>query len=146
MPLDIVIMTGSTVPIYRQIADQVCRAVATGKLVPGEQVPSVRALAEELVINPKSGEVDAILVRHGRADYLVRVPARFVRTVSPSRAEVDDSAELDAMERIAVTSGRTPPTGEHMEDAKATEPAGKPEDVVGSTDGMPDSYDGPATG
>lgn len=54
MPLEIAISTGSTVPIYRQIVDQVCRAVATGRLSPGEQVPSVRALAEQLVINPNT--------------------------------------------------------------------------------------------
>ncbi len=35
MPLEISITTGSPVPIYRQIVDQVCRAVATGQLVPG---------------------------------------------------------------------------------------------------------------
>ena len=54
MALEVSIATGSAVPIYRQIADQICRAVATGRLVPGEQVPSVRALAEQLVINPNT--------------------------------------------------------------------------------------------
>ena len=66
MPLEISITTGSTVPIYRQIVDQVCRAVATGQLVPGEQVPSVRALAEELVINPNTvARTYADLIREG---------------------------------------------------------------------------------
>src|SRR5436190_23265228 len=66
MPLDISIVTGSDVPIYRQIVDQVCRAVATGRLVPGEQVPSVRALAEQLVINPNTvRRTYADLIRDG---------------------------------------------------------------------------------
>lgn len=66
MPLEISITTGSTAPIWRQIADQICRAVATGKLVPGEQVPSVRALAEELVLNPNTvARVYADLIREG---------------------------------------------------------------------------------
>src|ERR1700744_5858322 len=66
MPLDIVISTGSVLPIYRQICDQICRAIATGKLVAGEQVPSVRALAEELVLNPNTvGRAYAELIREG---------------------------------------------------------------------------------
>lgn len=66
MPLEISVATGSAVPIYRQIADQVCRAVATGQLVAGEQVPSVRALAEELVINPNTvARTYADLIRDG---------------------------------------------------------------------------------
>jgi GntR family transcriptional regulator len=66
MPLEISIATGGTTPIWRQIADQVCRAVATGKLVAGEQVPTVRALAEELVLNPNTvARVYAELIREG---------------------------------------------------------------------------------
>jgi GntR family transcriptional regulator len=45
------ITTGSGTPIYRQIVDQVRLAVATGALSPGDAVPSVRGLAERLVIN-----------------------------------------------------------------------------------------------
>src|SRR5437762_5963397 len=66
MPLEISIATGSAAPIYRQIADQICRAVAGGQLVAGEQVPSVRALAEELVINPNTvARTYADLIREG---------------------------------------------------------------------------------
>lgn len=48
------ISTGSNVPIYKQIADQVRLAVAGGKLTVDTQLPSVRALAEELVVNPNT--------------------------------------------------------------------------------------------
>ena len=66
MTFAISITTGSTTPIYRQIADQICRAVATGKLSPGEQIPSVRALAEQLVINPNTvARTYADLIREG---------------------------------------------------------------------------------
>ncbi|HSZ57770.1 MAG TPA: GntR family transcriptional regulator [Tepidisphaeraceae bacterium] len=66
MPLEISIATGSTVPIYRQIADQICRAAVTGQLAPGEQVPSVRALAEQLVVNPNTvARTYADLIREG---------------------------------------------------------------------------------
>lgn len=46
------INTSSGVPIYRQICDQVKVAVATGALGLGDRLPSVRALSEQLVINP----------------------------------------------------------------------------------------------
>ena len=45
------VTTGSATPIYRQIVDQVRLAVATETLSPGDALPSVRSLAEQLVIN-----------------------------------------------------------------------------------------------
>lgn len=54
MNFAIAIGTGSKVPIYKQITDQVWQAVTTGKLAVGDQLPSVRALAEQLVVNPNT--------------------------------------------------------------------------------------------
>jgi len=39
------------VPIYLQLVEQVKHAIETGALKPGDQLPSIRPLAEELVIN-----------------------------------------------------------------------------------------------
>jgi GntR family transcriptional regulator len=44
----------SGVPIYRQIQDQIRYGIASGKLRPGEQLPTVRALAVELSVNPNT--------------------------------------------------------------------------------------------
>jgi GntR family transcriptional regulator len=44
----------SGVPIYRQIQDQIRYGVGSGKLLPGEQLPTVRALAVELSVNPNT--------------------------------------------------------------------------------------------
>jgi GntR family transcriptional regulator len=44
----------SGVPIYRQIQDQIRYGIASGLLVPGEQLPTVRALAVELSVNPNT--------------------------------------------------------------------------------------------
>jgi len=54
MPVAFNINTGSNTPIYKQITDQVRLAVTTGKLTVGDPLPSVRALAEELVVNPNT--------------------------------------------------------------------------------------------
>jgi GntR family transcriptional regulator len=44
----------SGVPVYRQIIDQVRGGVAAGALEPGDQLPTVRALAVDLAINPNT--------------------------------------------------------------------------------------------
>jgi GntR family transcriptional regulator len=44
----------SGVPIYLQLMEQVKHAVETGALRAGEQLPGIRPLAEELVINPNT--------------------------------------------------------------------------------------------
>src|SRR5271170_4677879 len=39
------------VPIFQQIKQQIKSLVASGRLGPGEELPPIRALAEQLVIN-----------------------------------------------------------------------------------------------
>lgn len=43
---------GSPEPIYRQLVDQMRRRVASGQLVAGQELPSVRELAQALAVNP----------------------------------------------------------------------------------------------
>lgn len=66
MALSFALSPGSEVPIYRQITDQVRLAVATGRLAVGDPLPSVRALAEQLVVNPNTvARAYADLAREG---------------------------------------------------------------------------------
>jgi GntR family transcriptional regulator len=44
----------STVPIFQQIADGIRAAVAAGVYRPGDLIPSVRAQATKLVVNPNT--------------------------------------------------------------------------------------------
>ena len=46
--------SSSGVPIYLQLMEQVKHSIETGALRPGEQLPGMRPLAEELVINPNT--------------------------------------------------------------------------------------------
>jgi GntR family transcriptional regulator len=42
------------VPIYVQLVSQIKYLVSSGRLAPGEQLPPVRKLAEQLVVNPNT--------------------------------------------------------------------------------------------
>ena len=44
----------SGVPIYRQIQDQIRYGITSGRLRAGEQLPTVRALAVDLAVNPNT--------------------------------------------------------------------------------------------
>ena len=44
----------SGVPFHRQIVDQIRYGIASDRLMPGEQLPTVRALAVHLQVNPNT--------------------------------------------------------------------------------------------
>ena len=52
--MDIRISPADAVPIYVQIVNQVKYLVASGRLAAGQELPSIRALAERLVVNPNT--------------------------------------------------------------------------------------------
>ena len=66
------------VPIYLQLMEQVKHAIETGALRPGDQLPGIRPLAEELVINVNTiakayRELEhegVIELRHGSGAYV----------------------------------------------------------------------------
>ncbi|HVR37688.1 MAG TPA: GntR family transcriptional regulator [Thermoanaerobaculia bacterium] len=70
----------SGVPIYLQLMEQVKHAIETGALREGDQLPGIRPLAEELVINPNTvakvyRELEhegVIELRHGSGAFVAR--------------------------------------------------------------------------
>jgi GntR family transcriptional regulator len=72
----------SGLPIYIQIANQVQAQVAGGILKPGDQLPTVRALAEELRVNFNTvarayrmlDEARIISTQQGRGTYITEIP------------------------------------------------------------------------
>lgn len=48
------IFPNTSEPIYLQIETQIRKAIASGRLKKGDQLPSVRALAEQLTVNPNT--------------------------------------------------------------------------------------------
>lgn len=51
-PFRFAVNAGSAEPIYKQLIAQVQRAIAAGTLREGDELPSVRAIAEQLAVNP----------------------------------------------------------------------------------------------
>ena len=89
--------SGSRVPIYRQVADQIRAAVAKGQLVPGERLPSVRAVSRQLVVNPNTIarsytelERDGVLVARQGLGVFVAEP----------RAELTERARRERLDRM----------------------------------------------
>lgn len=52
--MQIHISTHDGVPIYLQIVNQVKYLVASGRLEPGAELPPIRTLAEQLLVNPNT--------------------------------------------------------------------------------------------
>ncbi|GAB4152552.1 MAG: GntR family transcriptional regulator [Planctomycetota bacterium] len=85
LPID----TNSGIPIFRQIANALRYYIATGRLAPGEQIPSVRELCAYLQVNPatvnkafRELELDGWLVtRRGLGTFVASAPPM------PSRSE-----------------------------------------------------------
>ena len=48
----IVVDPQSGVPVYRQLMDQIKFHIASGMLLPGDELPSTRALSSDLGVNP----------------------------------------------------------------------------------------------
>jgi GntR family transcriptional regulator len=72
----------SGLPIYTQIVNQIQAQVVAGVLKPGDQLPTVRALAEELRVNFNTvarayrilDEARIISTQQGRGTYITDVP------------------------------------------------------------------------
>ena len=72
----------SKIPIYIQIIDQVKHLIASGVLVPDDQLPTVRELADDLGVNFTTvarayrllDEEGLISTQHGRGTYILPLP------------------------------------------------------------------------
>ena len=72
--------TASPLPIYQQLTQQIREAIARGELQPGDRLPSVRQLAQDLVVNPNTiartySELEReglVVTRHGLGVFVVQ--------------------------------------------------------------------------
>lgn len=90
----------SGVPIYTQIVEQVKQQIVSGLLKPGDQLPTVRALALELRVNFNTvarayrllDEAGIISTQQGRGTYILDVPP-------PERTDKLRQQALEALTR-----------------------------------------------
>ena len=74
-------------PLYLQIMDEIRRAIVVGKLKPEDPLPSVRDLASELAINPRTvSQAYQELEREGVL-YVKRGQGTFVSTTKTNSRE-----------------------------------------------------------
>jgi GntR family transcriptional regulator len=101
----------SGVPIYLQLMEQVKHSIETGALRPGDQLPGIRPLAEQLVINPNTvakayRELEhegVIELRHG-AGAFVSGQARTKKVTEKLRAgQGVVAAAVDRLRKSGVT-------------------------------------------
>lgn len=94
---------GRGVPIYVQLMEQIRRAVASGVLAPGEQLPSVRELALQLSINPNTVSRAYQELEHEGIIYTLRGRGTFVAAPSSTLTHRERLRRLDeAVERLFV--------------------------------------------
>jgi len=79
----------SGVPIYLQLMEQVKHAIATGALRPGEQLPGIRKVAEELVINPNTVAKSYRELEHAGVIELRQGAGAFVSENAPSKKDAE---------------------------------------------------------
>jgi GntR family transcriptional regulator len=79
----------SGVPIYLQLMEQVKHAIETGALRPGEQLPSIRPLAEELVVNPNTIAKAYRELEHEGVIELRQGAGAFVSDKAPTKKDAD---------------------------------------------------------
>lgn len=95
-------------PLYRQIADQVQQQIAAGRLVPGDELPPVRQLAQELGCTPGTvarayaelRQAGLIVTRRGGGTRVAQPPSR-VEDIAVRRARLVHLVERPLLEALA---------------------------------------------
>ncbi|MCA9075396.1 MAG: GntR family transcriptional regulator [Planctomycetaceae bacterium] len=105
-PLNFEIQPSSGMPIYRQLMEQVRALVASGRLEPGDYLPSVRQMAGELDINMMTvSKAYARLEAEGVVERERGLGMRVTNNV-PQESAADRKAELREHVEVMVTRAK----------------------------------------
>lgn len=86
LPFQLALTPG--VPVSDQVVYAVTKAIVAGRLRPGDDFPSVRALSQELRINPNTAQrIVSTLVGQGLLDVHPGIGTRVALRKAPTRAE-----------------------------------------------------------
>ena len=102
------IVTGSAEPIYRQLVEQVKRRIAAGQWLAGDEMPSVRELAQALAVNPMTvSKAYSLLEAQGVLERRRGLSMVVAEGAAPS-TRVADRAELlrPTLERAAIEANQ----------------------------------------
>src|SRR5262245_24608282 len=94
----------SGVPLYLQLIEQVKHAIETGAIRTGEQLPSVRQMAEDLVINPNTVARAYREMEHAGIIELKHGSGAFIRESIVPRARLMHKAQTivqSALDRLS---------------------------------------------
>jgi GntR family transcriptional regulator len=91
----------SGIPLYLQLMEQVKHAVETGALREGDQLPAIRKMAEDLVMNPNTVvrayrelEHDGVIeLRHGSGAYIKESAGTRAKVIHKAQAVVQSMVE-----------------------------------------------------
>ena len=97
--MDIRLDFRSNIPIYTQIVEQIRQQMAAGNLLPGAQLPTVRALASDLRVNFNTvarayrilDEAGIISTQQGRGTYILEEPA----------AQISETLRIETLQALA---------------------------------------------
>ncbi len=98
MPLPFVVNPSSPSPIFRQIADGLQAAIGRGALAAGDLLPSVRAIAEELGVNPNT--VHKAVAELERDGLVSAERGRGMVVLAGSRQQAKDAGEDAVLELL----------------------------------------------
>src|SRR5215468_10112211 len=90
------------VPIYLQLMEQVKHAIETGALQAGDQLPGIRPLAEELVINPNTVAKAYRELEHEGVIELRHGAGAFVSAKAPAAKTADKLRAAQAIVAAAI--------------------------------------------
>jgi GntR family transcriptional regulator len=92
------------IPLYVQLIEQVKHAVETGALQEGDQLPTIRKVAEDLVMNPNTVVRAYRELEHDGVVELKHGSGAFIKASAGGRARVMHKAQVviqSALERLA---------------------------------------------
>lgn len=101
--------SSSGTPLYLQLVEHLKHAIETGAIKPGEQLPSVRQMAEDLLINPNTvvrayRELEGIVeLRHGSGVFVCESVATRIDVMK--RAEPIVRSAIDRLEMLDLDEG-----------------------------------------
>jgi GntR family transcriptional regulator len=91
-----VLQPHSGIPLYRQLYEQIQRLVASGQLMPGTELPSIRELAVRHAINPMT--VSKVYARLESEGVLERNRGKPMTVAARRRPQVPLAARLETLD------------------------------------------------